>query len=86
MPCNDFKYVNQVVASNKGVFRETPLPTCGCYQMDEDRNPLSPMMVDEMKLLGNIPEGYIERIDVPYSDMKQCYMRFNVFERPIDPA
>ena len=44
------------------------------------------MMVTEMKQLGNIPEGFVEAIDLKYSDMKQCFMRFNIFERPIDPT
>jgi hypothetical protein len=39
LPCANFKYG---YAYEGNVFRETHEPLCGCYQVDEDRNPVSP--------------------------------------------
>jgi hypothetical protein len=79
LPCANFKY-----GYDGNIFRETHEPLCGCYQVDDDRNPVSPSEMHYFSLMGNIPEGFLEAINVPYTNRKQCFMRFNVFERPIN--
>ena len=66
------------------MFRETPAPVCGCYQVDDDRNPTSPIVIEDLKLLSNIPQEFMDEVQLPFTNKKQCYIRFNIFERPID--
>jgi hypothetical protein len=55
LPCNGFRY-----GYDGSVFRETHDPLCGCYQVDDDNNPVSPKVRHDFSLMGNLPEGFLE--------------------------